>query len=151
MERLRGEASAARQAVTQAKAVIEQAERHDRQALADHARGKRKQAPRPTAPKARGALVAAKTSAAALEQAAAGAQADLEATIEGRRQEYEAKLDQERDRLTEELRSALGELRQCETQRMAVTALRDWLGHPRRFAPLKLRQRGACQSPVIST
>ena len=66
--------------------------------LADHARGKRKQAPKPRAPRARDALAAAQTSAAALEQAVADAQAELASAINDH-SELAARLDEERDGL----------------------------------------------------
>ena len=62
LERLRAEAAAAIAAVDEAERAVQDAEQADRQALADRARGKRKQEPKPSAPKAREALAQAETS-----------------------------------------------------------------------------------------
>jgi hypothetical protein len=59
LERLRAEAAAALAALDEAHRVVKGAEEADRQAVADHARGRLKQEPKPSVPKARQAVALA--------------------------------------------------------------------------------------------
>jgi hypothetical protein len=143
LERLRAKASAATQATAEAKTALEHTERQDRQALADHARGKRKQAPKPATPGACDVLTAAEMTAAALEQAAADAQADVEAAIAKHREEYVRSLDREAEQARERSRKAARKLVALETERSQILALGRWLDDGR-FAP------GKSPSPSVS-
>ena len=93
LERLRAEAAAALAALDEAHRVVKGAEEADRQAVADHARGRLKQEPKPSVPKAHQAVALAEARAAGLDQATTDAQADLETAIEKHRKEYATKLD----------------------------------------------------------
>ena len=93
LERLRGQADAARQDATEAEFAVQRAEQQDRRAAADHVRGKVKQAPKPTEPEAREKLAEAEKNAKVLALAASDAEAELEDLIEAHRDELSARLD----------------------------------------------------------
>ena len=138
LERLRGEATAAVAAVDEAQRAVKDAEAADRQALADHARLKLKQDPKPTAPKVREAVALAEAKAAGLQQAVADAEADLRVAIEEHRDEYTTKLDRESEQGRERSRKAATKLAELESDRAQLLALRRWLDDGR-YAPGKSR------------
>jgi hypothetical protein len=138
LARLRTEAAAAVAAVDDAERAVQDAEQADRQAAADFARRLRKQKPKPAAVKAREALAQAETTAAALQQAVADAQTDLERAIEEHRVEYTTKLDHESEQGRERSRTAATKLAELEAARSQLLALRRWIDDGR-YAPGKSR------------
>jgi hypothetical protein len=136
LERLRGEAATAAAAVDEAQGAVGDAEAADRQARADHARGKLKQEPKPTTPNLREAVKLAEAEAAGLAQAVADAEADLGEAIAEHREEYTTKLDHQSEQGRERSRKAATKLAELEAERSQILALRRWLDDGR-YAPGK--------------
>lgn len=135
VERMRAELAAATAAVRDASIASAQAEANDRQARADHARGKLKQAPKPTIEKARATQAEAEENVATLELALSDAQAELAAAITDHRDECAAALTSEHDRARDEVLGALAEVQRREVERARIAGLLRWLHRPQSYAP----------------
>jgi hypothetical protein len=131
--RLREERRAARVARDKAKAELAAAKAADTQAEADLARGKRKTA-KPTAPAAEERLAKAERSLTVLSLAAADADAEIRAEVEGHKKAIASRLDEETERLRADAEEAARSLRAVLAERDAVRALIRWLDTAR-FAP----------------
>ena len=118
--------------MNEAKQAVSVAETEDRQRLADHARGRLKQRPKPRKPRAESDLQAAEERVSVLEVACADAEAELILAIEGHREDLAGRLDNELERRRDQLRSEAGKLAGSEAEFRDLRCLRSWLREPTR-------------------